>query len=261
MSLHPQEDFVVERFKALETDLDKEVRKPFDTTALAIILALRKAFKKYEGLSVSIKFLLIRQELERLKVFDQIKTRYKQQGLEFVDFLKGVLETNYAKAVEHTNQMLENEEQKSPEYTEPTSVTGWGTESVQQGIDMVNLITVMLSKGKSVDEIVPEVQKLSDGQAYKAKRLARTETAQIINSTAMAIYVLSGVDKVKWTDATETLVFKSMSGKKHITRVCPRCRSFATGGEKGNGIYPIDKLPSPCPAHPNCRCTLIPIKK
>lgn len=259
MSLHEQEEFVMDRFKELETDLEKEVREPFDVTYLAIMWAIQKAFKKYEGLSVSIKYLLIRQELERLKVFEQIRTRYKQQGKQFEDFLKGVLETNFVKASEHTNQMLGNEIPKSTDYVEPTSVTGWELEAIGQGAEMIALITMLLSKGKTVDEIGPEVKKLTEGHSYKAKRLARTETAQLLNDTALTIYAMSGVKKVKWTDATENLLFRDKTGKKRITKVCPRCRSFATGGEQGKGIYPIGKLPSPCPAHPNCRCTLIPI--
>lgn len=260
MSLHPQEEFVIERFKELETDLDKEARKPYDETSLAIILVIQKAFKKYESLSDSIKYLLIRQELERLHVFAQIRTRYKQKGSKFVDFLKGVLDTNFLKAVEHTNLMLENEENVIPDYEEPTSVKGWEKKAIVQGNDMVALILVLLSKGKKVDEIVFEIQKLSDGQAYQAKRLARTETASILTGTALVIFASSGITKVKWTDATETLVFKSKGGKKKITRVCPKCKAYATGGELGRGIYPINKLPNSCPAHPNCRCTLIPIK-
>ena len=55
---------------------------------------------------MSLKYILIRQELERLKVFEQIKTHYGKMGLEFVDFMKGSLDDNYEKAVEHTNLML-----------------------------------------------------------------------------------------------------------------------------------------------------------
>ena len=260
MELHDQEEFVIDRFKELETDLDKKARKEYDDTLLAIILIIQKVFKKYESLSVSIKFILIKQDLERLKVFDQIKTRYKDKGSKFVDFLKGVLETNFAKAVEHTNQMLGNEEDISPEYKEPASVNAWEQEAIRQGNDMVALILMLIAQGKTVDEIVPKITELSEGQAYKAKRLARTETADVLTGTALVIYAQSGITKVKWTDATETLLFRSKGGKKHTTRVCPKCKAYATGGESGKGIYPINKLPSPCPAHPNCRCTLIPIK-
>lgn len=260
MSLHSQETFVIKRFKELETDLEKQVRKPHKDASEVIILMLMRVFKKYENLPDSIKYILIKQELERQKVFEQIKTHYGQMGVQFVDFLKGVLATNFVKAVEHTNLMLENEGEVIPEYQEPTSVEGWEREAIKQGIDMVNLILVLVSQGKKVEEITYEIQQLSEGQSYKAKRLARTETANVLNDTALAIYAESGIRKVKWTDATETLLFKDKRGKKHITRVCPKCRSFATGGEGGKGIYPINKLPSPCPAHPNCRCTLIPIK-
>lgn len=260
MSLHAQEDFVIERFKELETDLDKKAQKPYDEFAKAMALILMRVFKKYETLSVSIKFILIKQELERLKVFEQIKTHYGQQGLKFVDFLKGVLDTNFVKAVEHTNQMLGNEENVTPDYVEPTSVEAWKYEATKQGAEMIALITLLVSQGKEVEEIVQQVTQLSEGQSYKAKRLARTETAQLLNATALAIMSESGVKQVKWTDATETLLFRDKTGKKHITRVCPRCKAYANGGKNLDGVYPIGKLPSPIPAHPNCRCTLIPIK-
>jgi len=258
MPLHDQEDFIIDRFKELESELPEEVKKPHDATFLIIILFIRKVFKKYESLpDDSTKYILIRQEFDRMKIFEQIKTHYGNMGLKFVDFMKGLLDNNYAKAVEHTNLMLGNEETLAPEYEEPASVNGWLGESAIQGVEMVGLILVLLSQKKSVEEIVPAIQKLSEGQAYKATRLARTETAQILNDTALSIYALSGVTKVRWTDATEKLVFRS--GKKRITKICSRCREYATGGEGGKGIYPINQLPSPCPAHPNCRCTIIPL--
>lgn len=260
MSLHSQEAFIVERFQKLETDLDKKVRKHYDVATDAIVLILMKVFKQYESLPDSVRYILIKQELERLKVFQQIKDFYGKQGSEFVDFMKGVLDTNYEKAVEHTNQMLDNEEIIKPDYTIPASVEGWLGEVIKQGVEMVGLILALLSKGEKVEAIVLQVTELSQGQAYKAKRLARTETGNVLNDTAKAIYKESGVKKVKWTDATESLLFRGKNGKKHSTRVCKFCRKYATGGENGKGIYPIDKLPSPCPAHPNCRCTLIPIK-
>ena len=49
MPLHDQEDFHIDRFKELESELPEEVKKPYDNSFLIMILFIRKAFKKYES--------------------------------------------------------------------------------------------------------------------------------------------------------------------------------------------------------------------
>jgi SPP1 gp7 family putative phage head morphogenesis protein len=40
---------------------------------------------------------------------------------------------------------------------------------------------------------------------------------------------------------------------------CPICQDLASGGRNGDGVYPLSEIEGMLPAHPNCRCTILPV--
>ncbi len=264
MSLQTQQEyFVTQKFLGLEKDLKGKATKPYRETSNIIIATIQKVFEKYNNSPDTFKYLLIQQELERLRVFTQIKQQYGAMGLEYSNWLKGFLKDNFNETVTQSNDLIGNteDEYKLPDYIEPKAVEELKKKGLLHGIEMVALLYLLLHKKRSFAEITIQIELKTVKQTYDAKRVARTETASMMNTTSLAIWQQSGVDKVKWTDATESIQFVNSTGKKKVTRVCKYCRGYATGGDGGNGIYSIGKLPSLCPAHPNCRCTLVPVLK
>ena len=256
-----QESFVTEKFLELEEQLKKEADKPYEDTSNQILKTITKVFEKYKYFPNTLKYVLIKQELDRVKVFQQIRQHYGIMGLRYSEFLKGLLEDNFKEAQFQANSLIPNEEFIEIEYAEPSSVTDWTLRANRHAEQMIALILLLLSKGKPLEEFVIEIESKVASQIYDAKRLARTETATVINGTCLGVWMKADIPMVKWTDATETIQFVNRDGSKRVTRVCSHCRGYATGGEGGKGIYPIINLPSPCPAHPNCRCTLVPVIK
>lgn len=72
----------------------------------------------------------------------------------------------------------------------------------------------------------------------RADLIARTETMRAYNDASKAQYERYGIKRVEWLAAIDE-------------RTCPTC------GALNGRQWPIDKAP-PCPAHPRCRCVLLP---
>ncbi|OXM84599.1 portal protein [Paenibacillus rigui] len=72
----------------------------------------------------------------------------------------------------------------------------------------------------------------------RAEMIARTELSWAYNRSAKRIYIDAGFEKVRWSTVLDQ-------------RTCPTCRS------RHGIVYPIDDHPG-IPAHPRCRCTLLP---
>jgi SPP1 gp7 family putative phage head morphogenesis protein len=90
--------------------------------------------------------------------------------------------------------------------------------------------------------------KLSDSYAFSAERamvIARTETIRASNQGSLASYTAAGVTEKEWTTAEDD-------------RVSEDCEANGAQGPIpiGEDFDSGDDVP---PAHPNCRCTIVPV--
>jgi len=100
---------------------------------------------------------------------------------------------------------------------------------------------------KAVDEAVHWY--MYEKQLYNLKRIARTETARILNTAVVETY----------KDNPFCVGFKWNLNPAHkITDICDKYASVDFG--LGKGVFPKDRLPM-CPAHPHCMCKLTPVFK
>jgi len=83
-------------------------------------------------------------------------------------------------------------------------------------------------------DIVRAVDKIG---ITRATMMVRTETMDAVNSGVKDRYKQAGVDKVEWLTALDD-------------KTCDECE------ELDGKTFSIDNTPE-CPAHPNCRCTLL----
>lgn len=82
--------------------------------------------------------------------------------------------------------------------------------------------------------------------SYAARRLARTEiTAAAGRGTINASMANPFVESVQW---------RLSNGHPRIDI----CDEYARGGPNGDGVYPLDQVPT-YPAHPHCLCNLLPV--
>ena len=98
---------------------------------------------------------------------------------------------------------------------------------------------------KAVDEAVKWY--LYQKQLYNLKRIARTETARLLNTAVVETY----------KDNPFCIAFRwTLSPAHKITDICDTYAKTDFG--LGKGVFPKEKLPT-FPAHPNCTCKLIPV--
>jgi len=98
---------------------------------------------------------------------------------------------------------------------------------------------------KAVDEAVHWY--MYDKQLYNLKRIARTETARILNTAVVEAY----------KDNPFCIGFRWILNPAHkITDICDKYANADFG--LGKGVFPKGKEPE-CPAHPNCGCKLLPV--
>jgi SPP1 gp7 family putative phage head morphogenesis protein len=111
------------------------------------------------------------------------------------------------------------------------------TTKLQQALND-NLIDCVVSGRKTTDlkNILQDQFKVS---YHRAESIVRTEMAHIQTEAAKQRYKDSGIKEVEvWADYDERRC--NVCGKLHETR------------HPINGVMPV-------PAHPNCRCTIIPV--
>ena len=103
-----------------------------------------------------------------------------------------------------------------------------------------NDIIDCVRNGKRPSEIARKIKNDFGVSAYQANRLVNTELAKVVNKAQLQIYEESGVvDKVMWTATLEK-------------NTCEYCADL--DGKK----FDLGKAPF-LPAHPNCRCCLVPV--
>lgn len=123
----------------------------------------------------------------------------------------------------------------------------------------MDLLTAMVVRAtrpeapKSVDELVKEIREAWPGIAkYQARRIARTETAIIWETTNLNTMVANGITKFEWITATGPSI-----GPPKSEAVCVVCHALAARSPWDvQTLVARGGLP---PAHPNCRCTLLPV--
>jgi SPP1 gp7 family putative phage head morphogenesis protein len=96
-----------------------------------------------------------------------------------------------------------------------------------------------VNNGEGARDLTNRVMDATDLDRARAETIARTETMKAFNDTAQDQFKRYGIEKVKWLATDDE-------------RECDECG--AHDGEE----YPIDGAPE-IPAHPNCRCILIPV--
>lgn len=96
-----------------------------------------------------------------------------------------------------------------------------------------------VATGKKTSDLKKKLQERFNVSYHRADALVRTELAHIQTQAAEERYKSYGITQVQWwTDPDE--------------RTCPEC------GKLHKKIYPVGAN-VPCPRHPRCRCTLIPV--
>ena len=101
-------------------------------------------------------------------------------------------------------------------------------------------VSKAMIQGTSTEKLARQIKKDFGSTAYQAQRLINTEVARAVTTAQDEAYRNSGVvGMVMWTATLED-------------NTCDECASY-------DGMYfPIDGHPA-LPAHPNCRCTLVPV--
>jgi SPP1 gp7 family putative phage head morphogenesis protein len=102
-------------------------------------------------------------------------------------------------------------------------------------VTLENARTNNWSDKKTKDALNSEFRK-AEG---RANAIARTELAYALNAYMIGEARAAGVKEMMWVTAKDEMV-------------CRVCRP------RHGKIYPIDKLPE-IPAHPNCRCIVVPV--
>lgn len=106
--------------------------------------------------------------------------------------------------------------------------------------DLVREISDAVANGESMDKIIKRIDAATDVGRQRAEVIARTETLYAYNAVAKDRYRRNGIEFVEWLTATDD-------------RVCEQC------GPLDGTRYEIADAPE-CPLHPQCRCTLIPVR-
>ena len=100
-------------------------------------------------------------------------------------------------------------------------------------------LTNGIIQGKSIYEVANTIDGRLDVGRSQTQRLVRTEYMHALNQGQIESYRAKGYSKLKW--------IATMDDK--TSKIC----------RKRNGKeYDIDRLPD-IPAHPNCRCTMVPV--
>ena len=115
------------------------------------------------------------------------------------------------------------------------------------------------------DKLVKRIKDVyADGQGYRAERVARTETINASNAAAKEAYLQTGyITKIEWfanpgaCEYCQTLNNKVIGIQENFYNLGDNIES-ATGGKP----YPVgySDIGYP-PAHPNCTCTILPVRE
>jgi SPP1 gp7 family putative phage head morphogenesis protein len=105
--------------------------------------------------------------------------------------------------------------------------------------DIQRVISDGVIKEKPLYQIVEEIEDRFGVGISRAKTMARTEIMTAVNQGAIDEYRAAGVEELEWLAALDE-------------QMCDTCG--ALHGKR----WPITSAPD-CPAHPRCRCCLVPV--
>jgi SPP1 gp7 family putative phage head morphogenesis protein len=98
--------------------------------------------------------------------------------------------------------------------------------------------------GKDWRDIKRDIlESLPDFDETHAENFSHAEVMFAVHAAQLARYKASGVQHVEWLTASD----------HWASPVCELCKPLS------GRIFSIDNVP-PCPVHPDCRCTLLPVK-
>lgn len=104
---------------------------------------------------------------------------------------------------------------------------------------MKNELTNGIIQGKSIYQVANMMEERLNVGKSKTQRLVRTEYMHALNQGQIESYKAAGYTKLRWSATMDS-------------RTSKMCR------ERNGKEYLIDQLPD-IPAHPNCRCTFVPV--
>ena len=97
-----------------------------------------------------------------------------------------------------------------------------------------------LMKGEGIPKLQNRIRQVFEVSKSRAEMIARTESIRVFNTSAVRRYEQAGIRKWRWVTALDE-------------RTCSIC--FPLNGR----VYRIGEAPPP--AHPRCRCTVVPVIK
>ncbi len=118
-----------------------------------------------------------------------------------------------------------------------TALRGIGEETNKA---IIRELSEGLQRGESIPNLARRIRDRVDHIGiHRARLMARTETMYALNEGTKTRYAQHGIEMVEWLTAWDE-------------RTCADCAAL-------NGrVFKVSEAP-PCPLHPNCRCTLLPI--
>ncbi len=115
------------------------------------------------------------------------------------------------------------------------NLTGLGDEVVK---NISRELTDGILKGEGAQAVAKRIDGVIDDGIVRARLIARTEVMYAYNTAAQERYRAAGIAEVEWLTAYDE-------------RVCDLCAS------RNGKRYKIGEVE--CPAHPDCRCVLLPV--
>jgi len=99
-----------------------------------------------------------------------------------------------------------------------------------------------IMRRESVEQARERVRRVFTREKWRAETIARTELIRAATEGRLRAYRKGGLKKVNWVVAPDE-------------RTCPVCLANAA-----ENPWPIEKAMGKIPAHPNCRCTFVPVE-
>lgn len=132
--------------------------------------------------------------------------------------------------------------------------------------DTITALQNTLAEGQTAGESLARMKKrvesvYSEAKGYRAERIARTETLKASNNTAELVYKQNGYTQVEWfinpgaCEFCRTYVGRTKTIGENFNNV----GDVITGADGNQMRIEYDSIPYP-PLHPNCTCSLVPVK-
>lgn len=242
------------KFVKIRDDLDKATNKK--------IKQLLKKLKKSQDLTVQQVaaiilnnmdndgfFALSGNQLDELK--EAITKNLSDASVEEQEFIQGLLEDAYIETTEKTYTSLGIKKDFSlvrPEMVAQAVNTPIDGKRFSERIwanneKLANRIYAdvldCIKNGTRPNAIARQIKKDFGCTAYEAKRLVNTELAKVVNAAQMEIYQSEGIEQVLWTATLEN-------------NTCDYC------ADMDGRLFDVKNAPN-LPAHPCCRCCLVPV--